>query len=72
MNYMRGFMDLKEQRKLHYKVASQKNIKQGDKIIQGVVIGGQDSTQLNLLFVLKKEGLFLSSRSAWDIPLPVI
>ena len=66
MNYMRGFTDLKEQRQLHYEPACQKDTKEGDKEIQGVVITGQEPIQLSLLFVLTKAGRFLSSRSAWD------
>jgi hypothetical protein len=31
MNYMRGFMDLREERQLNYEPASQKDIKEGDK-----------------------------------------
>lgn len=54
MTCMRGFMDLKEQRQLHYEAACQKDIKDGNKDIWGVMAAGQDSTQLSLLSVLKK------------------
>lgn len=33
MNCVRNFMDLKEERQLHYKPACQKAIKKGDKAI---------------------------------------
>jgi hypothetical protein len=33
MNYMRGFMNLKEQRQLYYEQTYQKDIKEGDKEI---------------------------------------
>jgi hypothetical protein len=33
MNYIRGFMDLKEQRQLHYEPACQKDIKEEIKTI---------------------------------------
>ena len=64
MNYMRGFMDLREERQLNYEPASQKDIKEGDKDTQGVVISEPDPTQLSLLFVLTKAGRFL--RSWWS------
>jgi hypothetical protein len=41
---MKGFMDLKEQRQLYHEPACQKDIKEGDKEIFGVVIIGQDPT----------------------------
>jgi hypothetical protein len=41
-------------------------INEGDKEIEGVVVAGQDPTQLNLLFVLAQVGRFLSSSSALD------
>ena len=66
MNCIRSFTDLREQRQLCYDPACQKDAKEGDKAIQGVVIAEQDPTQLSLLFVLTKAGRFLSSRSAWD------
>ena len=50
MTCMRGFMDLKEQRQLHCEPASQKDIKEGDKEIQGVVITGQDPTKFIICF----------------------
>lgn len=40
MNYMRDFMDLKEQRQLHHKPDCQKDIEEGDKEIWGTVIVG--------------------------------
>ena len=46
MDYRRGFMDLKERRKLHYQPACHKDTKEGEKEIQGVVITKQDTTQL--------------------------
>ena len=58
-------MNLKELRQLHYGSACQKGIKEGNKEIWGVVVAGQDPTQLSLLFVLTKTGRFLSSRPAW-------
>ena len=48
MNYMRGFMNLKEQKQLlHFEPTSQKDTKKGDKEIQGVEIAG-DPIQLSL------------------------
>ena len=77
MNYMRGFMDLKEQRQLHYEPACQKDTKAGrflssrlawNRVNLGpgpdmvrMAIVGQDPTQLNLLFVLTKAGRSLNS-----------
>jgi hypothetical protein len=49
------------------KTACEKDIKEGDKEILGE--GGncrERSSQLSLLFVLTKIGIFLSSRSSWD------
>jgi hypothetical protein len=57
---MRGISDIKEQRQLHYEPAGHKDIKEGDKEIWGVVIVGQDPTQLNILFMFTKAGRFLS------------
>lgn len=53
-------MDIKEQRQL-YLWACQKNIKKGGKKIYGMVILGQDLTQLNLLVVLTKAERSLNS-----------
>jgi hypothetical protein len=58
---MRGFMDLKEQRQLHYKPVCQEDIKKGGRETLGVVMAGQDPTQLSLLFVLTKAGRSLNS-----------
>jgi hypothetical protein len=41
-------MDLKEQKQLHYESACQKDAREGDKEISGMVISGQDPTQLSL------------------------
>ena len=38
MKCIRSFVDLKEQRQLHYEPACQKDTKEGDKEIQGVTI----------------------------------
>ena len=62
---MSDSIDLKEQRHLHYEPVSQKDIKEGDKEIWGVVTTGQDPMLLNL-FVLIKADKFLDLRSAWD------
>ena len=45
MNYMRGFMNLKEQKQLQYEPTCQKDNRQGDTKIYVVVIAG-DPTQL--------------------------
>lgn len=42
-------MNPKEQRQLHYELPCQKNTKERNKGIQGVVIAGQDSTQLPIV-----------------------
>lgn len=65
MNYM-GVLQTSKQMQLHYEPACQKDIKKGDKEIWGMVIAGQDPTQLNLSFVLTKAGRLLSSRLTWD------
>ena len=54
MNCIRSFTDLKEQRQLHYEPACQKDTKEGDKEIQGVVIT-ETSTHLNF-FVYAYKG----------------
>ena len=51
MNCIRSFTDLKEQRQLHYEPTFQKDSKEGDKEIQGVVVEG-DPTQLGFLLLL--------------------
>ena len=63
MNCIRGIIDLKEQRQLHYEPACQKDTKEGDKEIRGEMFSGQDPTQLSLLFELTKAVRFLSSKS---------
>ena len=63
MNYMRGFMNLKEQKQLCCEPTCQKITKEGDKEIQGVVIE-RDPTQPSFLFMLTKADGFLSSGSA--------
>jgi hypothetical protein len=54
VNCIRSVTDLKEQRQLYYEPACQKDSKEGDIEIQGVVI------------MLTKAGGFLSSRSVWN------
>jgi hypothetical protein len=75
MDFMKGFMNLKEQMQLHYEAACQKDTKAGrflslrsawDRVTLGssmviMVISGQDSTQLSLLFVLTKADRSLNS-----------
>ena len=52
-------MNLKEQRCLHYESTCQKDSKDGDKEIQGVVITG-NHTQLSFLFMVTKADKSLS------------
>jgi hypothetical protein len=75
MNYRRDFMDLKEQRQLHYEPACQKDTKAGRFLsskaawvrvslgldMVGMVISVQDHIQLSLLSVLTKASRFLNS-----------
>lgn len=57
-------MNLNEQRKLHYEPACLKDTKEREREIWEVVVTGQDPSQLSLLFVLTKAGMFMSSKSA--------
>ena len=68
MNCIRSFTDLKEQRQLHYEPACQKDTKEGDKEIQGVVITGDPILPFSFFFFLMflKADRFLSSGSDWD------
>ena len=46
MNYMRDFMNLKEQKQLYYEPTYQKDAKKGHKEILGMVIT-RDTTQIS-------------------------
>jgi hypothetical protein len=43
MKWIRSFTDLKKQRQLHYEPACQKDAKEGEKEIWGVVITGHSA-----------------------------
>lgn len=60
MNYMGGFMNLKEQKKLQCEPMCQKNMKERDKESQGEETA-EGPSQLSLLFMLTKADGFLSS-----------
>ena len=53
MNYMRGFMNLKEQKQPHREPACQKDAKEGDTEIQGAVITGDPTLLRFFLYAYK-------------------
>ena len=65
MNYMRGFMNLKEQKQPHREPACQKDAKEGDTEIQGAVITG-DPTLLRFFLYAYKGREIRELRVSWD------